>query len=100
MIKSICSLLALDDASNVCFEDTYKKICNSDEAMEILEDTKEKMFSGVSDFKEALPQIAYLSGTDRYASDMVFWLLCAEPLRELYKKEGFSDEFSIDALKD
>ncbi len=100
MIKKICDLIGIDSESAALFEDTYEKICASEEALKILECAKKKMFAGETDFKELLPQIAKLSGAKRHASDMVFWLICAEPLREIYKKEGYSDEHCIDTLKD
>lgn len=99
-MRKICETLGFDSDSISCFESAYEKISACDGAMTCLDNTKKEMFAGLDSFKEKLPVIAELSGVNRYTSDMVFWLLCAEPLREIYKSVGLPDELCLDGLRD
>ena len=100
MIRDICEILGFDEESVLCFEEACSKIYASSEASECLELARQEMFAGSEIFKEKLPLISDAAGVHRYTSDMVFWLSCAQPLREIYEKEGLTDELCLDALRD
>ena len=101
MIRSFCQMIDFPAEAIDCMENAYTILKSSKEGMEYLQTCMsavlENRTENLSDMLETLSQKA---GLHRYTSDMLFWILCAQPLKDRYAEHHFPEEMYWDAMRD
>lgn len=82
-------------------QESYEKMTAPPEAAELLKKAEDSFFAEDDEtFEDFLQKVSELTGVHRYSADMVFLLMCAGRLRELYREKGLSESLFWDTLRD
>ena len=79
----------------------HKLLHSNSQASELLNAAMRQMFSqNDKSYMDHLNKISEVTGIHRYTVDMLFFLSCAEPMRELYRQKGIDETIYWNSLSD
>ncbi len=97
MIRKVCEYLGFPQEATVYLSSTYQGM----ERKDLFRRARELFFSEETfRYRDFLEEISQGEEIHRYTVDMMFLLLCAEPLWEQYQAKGISQEIFRDTLGD
>lgn len=101
MIRTFAELVQLPEEATDSLEKAFALLSRNQEALSLLQDAMEDYFCGdepicVNKLRMASEQ----SGLHPYVVDMLFLILCAKPLRRMYKQKGLPDYVYRDSMAD
>lgn len=102
MINDIAKKLDFPNEAIECFEDCLDKILENKEASLLISDAMDEVFTNEDDvaYYPYIQKVSELTDIHRHTVNMVFWLLCAKPLKYIYKINNISDEVYYDTISD
>lgn len=101
MIRQIATKLKFPTDAVDYLEDQQALLIANPRARELLDVAAHQMFSqNDKSYMEQLSEISEITGIPRYTVDMLFFLSCAEPMRELYRQKGIDEEIYWNTLSD
>ena len=100
-IRRISEPLGFPEEAIAYLEECYGKMMAAPGVPDALYEAQELLFTrDDKSFAGALAPIYEASGVHRYSADMVFLLLCAQPLKYVYKAMGYSEELYTETVRD
>lgn len=102
MIRDLCEKLEFPQEATDLFCETYEKVISSREALSQLKLACDEVFLGEKN-ESYLPyaqKAAEILNVEFYTLNMVFWLMCTEPMRYIYKMRNISEDMFYEVLKD
>mgnify|MGYP007002647598 CR=1 FL=1 len=101
MIRSFAELVHLPTEATESLEGSFNTLLKSKDSFLLLLDAMDDYYCGDEAVCACKLQTASeQSGIHRYALNMLFLILCAKPLRYIYKQKGLPDQLYVDAMSD
>ena len=102
MINEIMKKLDFPTEAIVCFNSCLEKVEKNEKAKELFKTAEEKMFNGEDNvaYYPYIEQLAEIIGENKHTVEMLFWIACTIPLKEIYKENNLSDEIYYDTISD
>ena len=101
MIRSFCQKIDFPEEAILCMENAYSVLKNNAEGMEWAQTCMNAVTENrVENLADMLEKLAQITGLHRYESDMLFWILCAQPLKDRYAQNHLTEEMYWDAMHD
>ena len=101
MIRSFCQAIDFPAEAIDCMEQAYAVFESNATGKDWVQKCMNAVFEDrAQNLADMLEELAKITGLHRYTSDMLFWILCAQPLRERYAQHHWTDEMYWDAMHD
>jgi len=101
VIQDFCVQLQFPEEAIAVLESAYRSVLADAETHALLMKAMDGMYlTEDAAFLALLEEAAQKSGIHRYTLDLIFWILCAQPLRYIYKERNFPDTLYWDCMRD
>ncbi|MBR3927986.1 MAG: hypothetical protein IKJ65_03165 [Clostridia bacterium] len=101
MIRSFCQKIDFPAEAIDCMEKAYSVLKNNAAGLEWAQTCINAVTENrTENLVEMLEKLAQITGLHRYTSDMLFWVLCAQPLKARYAENQLTEEMYWDAMHD
>ena len=101
MISSLAQQLCFPQDAVSYLSECDKRLKQDPKASFLLDAAIRRMYEqDDKSYMDLLAEIAEITGISRYTVDMLFFLSCAAPMRELYRQKGIGEEIYWNTLSD
>ncbi len=109
MIREIALELTFPEEAILVMEDTYRKLLSNEKTKKCISEGMDYVFlsqdqggaeSPLKIIKGIIENMAEETGIHFYTVNMVFWLLCVKPLRDIYKEKNLPENMCQDSVMD
>ena len=101
-ITNMMTLIEFPEDAVAFFEEVFSKIESDNDLFTELDELKSFYFENFTceELTARLTALSEKAGYHKFTIDMLFFLYCCETLREMYLKNGYSEELFIHTMKD
>ena len=102
MINEIMKKLDFPAEAIDCFNACLDKVNQNSMATSILKTAEDTMFKSEDNlaYYPYIEQVAEIIGENKHTVNMLFWLMCTIPLKDVYRENNLSDEMYYDTVSD